>query len=1029
MKLLLIQIGDIHIKEAKNPASERLRSVAAAIKHLSFDVTTAVVILSGDMAFSGRKKEYEIVSANLKAMLADMSAELKNVAIHLIGVPGNHDCDFKHPITGTRKLLLEGLARSSREKADESTLGICCQVQDEFFNFLDQNETLKPALGIGRAYYDYLIPVGSEQILFRCFNTAFSSTDPEIAGQMIYPVSLLQARAITPTPAYTVAILHHPYNWFAPTIKRALSEHVESTCDLIFTGHEHATAYYKKEAFSGLVTDYIEGAVFQEHGKDMCGFNVVLVNLEASQERVYSFEWDGDHFAEDEVTNGWRPFRRSKSRREFELSEAMSEHLQDPGATFSHPGKPNLLLEDIYVPPNAQELTFKDGKDLVSKGRVASKDVLNFISNKQRVLIIGKERSGKSTLAKVLFRQFYGNGLIPILVYGDEIKATDPDKFDLLVEGRLRQDYKNPLLDKFRQLADDRVVVIVDDFDHAKLNARGRLKLLDGIHKKFDRLVILGDDLLRFEEMACGELGPKVLSEYIQIELMEYGHILRSAIVDKWYDVNREYIANQDELERKVAHAEKLIDEILGKSYLPSYPIFILTILQGLDTSEPISNSAGSYGYLYAVLITKRLTEGDKNLSLDKKLAYLVELGFHMFKAGRRELSLPEFELFHQRHCAQYLLIDRKFIVNELELAGIIEMFHDHYRFKYDYFYYYFVAQYFSRHIEEDVAKEHIVKLCDELQKEENANIWMFLTNQSRSHFVLETILNHATKFFASMSPPRFEEDVQFLVKLYDKVPELVYVQKSTEEIRQERRKILDEQSQNIGKQADEVEENNEILCTLAKLKAALRTLEVMGQIVKNYAGSMKNDPKYQLVKQCYELGLRVTGVIFDVWQKAGEGFVQEVLDMVLRKEDNIQTKEELEKSMKKFIFYFCETTSFNIIKRISHAVGTKDLNDIYEKVLTQNPSNAYRLVDLSVKLDSLGVPTGDIYDLSEKFKDNIFCSRLLSHLVLHHFYLFNTDEQTKQKICNKLGVKMQTMRGIDVATSSQKRLPEKSGS
>ena len=130
----------------------------------------------------------------------------------------------------------------------------------------------------------------------------------------------------------------------------------------------------------------------------------------------------------------------------------------------------------------------------------------------------------------MLFRQFFSKGLIPILIDGDEIKGTDADKFDELKQ-RLKQDYKNPLLDKFRQLANDRVVVIVDDFDHAKLNARGRLILLDGIHKKFDRLVIFGDDILRFEQMACGEMGPKVLSEYAQIELMEYGHVLRSAII------------------------------------------------------------------------------------------------------------------------------------------------------------------------------------------------------------------------------------------------------------------------------------------------------------------------------------------------------------------------------------------------------------------------------------------------------------------------------------------------------------------
>lgn len=136
MKLLILQISDIHIEEAANSISSRLRCVAQAIKHIASDVTAVVVVFSGDIAFSGLKKEYDIASDNLKAMLIDIATELKDVPIHLIGVPGNHDCDFEHPSVATRKLLLEGLARSSREKADENTLGICCQIQNAFLSSL-----------------------------------------------------------------------------------------------------------------------------------------------------------------------------------------------------------------------------------------------------------------------------------------------------------------------------------------------------------------------------------------------------------------------------------------------------------------------------------------------------------------------------------------------------------------------------------------------------------------------------------------------------------------------------------------------------------------------------------------------------------------------------------------------------------------------------------------------------------------------------------------------------------------------------
>jgi hypothetical protein len=43
---------------------------------------------------------------------------------------------------------------------------------------------------------------------------------------------------------------------------------------------------------------------------------------------------------------------------------------------------------------------------------------------------------------------------------------------------------------------------------------------------------------------------------------------------------------------------------------------------------------------------------------------------------------------------------------------------------------------------------------------------------------------------------------------------------------------------------------------------------------------------------------------------------------------------------------------------------------------------------------------------------------------VVDHFYLYATSDKAKQKVCNKLGIKMQDLRGIDLRTSGQKRLP-----
>lgn len=1031
MKLLVLHLSDIHFRAGTNTASERLKMVPPAVQNLDANVATVLVVASGDIAFSGKRDEYTAAQGDIAALMAGLRARFMEAAVHFVAVPGNHDCDFTVDATQTRGLLLQALTRGANPPPDDTTLKLCCTVHEHFFAFLEATQTLAPSCFRERVYYEYLIPVGDGCVHVRCFNTAFASTKPENPGHMIYPTHLLLPPNINPPPLYTIAAFHHPYNWLTPETKHQFGGHIEQTADLILTGHEHRAAYYRKETSSDLASDYIEGAAFQEHDDlNECGFNAMVIDLSIAQERILEFKWDTDHFSSHDQSTGWRPYRRSKAQREFELTERMQQRLEDPGAAFSHPAKPRLVLEDIFVAPNAEELTIKNGKDIVKSGLIESRKFMTTIVDRKRVLITGRERSGKSTLAKMLFRHFYYHGFVPVLIEGDHIKSDhageDLSKFCDLVHRRVRDDYKNPLLDKFDQLDRDRVVLIVDDFDHARLNARGRLKLLELLHRRFSRIVILGDDFLRIEELAYKDMGAKLLHDYGQFSLKEYGHVLRSAIIDKWYDVNREYATNPDLLAQNVARAERLIDDIMRRSYLPSFPIFILTILQGLDIAQPIDAAAGSYGYLYQVLITDRLVKTAPEISLDKKLAYLTELAHFMFGRDQRELSEVDFQVFHSSYCQEYIGIDRAKMFGALDEAAILEIYDKHYRFKYAYFYYYFVAQYFSRNLEAETVRRSVVGLCAALESEENANIWLFLTHQSRSDFLLDTIAAHAKQFFVDTATPAFGDDIKFLQELYDRVPEMVMVDKSPEQMRQERRKQLDDEPKDViaASNNGDTAEDNEIVRTVVRLRAAIRTLEVMGQIVKNFAGSMKSDPRFTLVKGCYELGLRVVGVILGGWQRDSDSLVRELLDMVLQKDTNIENREELAKTVKSCIFHFCELIASGMVKRIAQAVGTRDLVDTYRQVLDENPTNAYRLIDVAVKLDNVGFPTGDILALNARFGENVFCHRLLCRLVIDHFYLFVTSDKTKQQVCSKLGIKMRQLRGIDVRTSGQKRLP-----
>jgi predicted MPP superfamily phosphohydrolase len=1024
MRVAILHLSDLHIKNTCITSKAKTAAIASALVGLNENFELVVVAFSGDIAYAGTPLQYEMALEYVADLTACIKERFNNIEVVFVATPGNHDCDFSSSQNQSREMLISGLLRAPKTALELDTLSQCYTHQTNFFAFLDSVETVRPVESQGRFYYRYEIERSDRRISISCFNTALSSKIKEVAGSLYFPVeNLKQIKALTAD--YNITIFHHPYNWLTPEAKNQFQSFNENRSDLVLTGHEHVAAHYRKSNYASKSSAYIEGAVLAETDESTeSAFNVIVVNLASSEELICEFSWGGELFNKNEISGGWRPYRRALKFRDFELSAAMQDFITGVGMPFTHPAKPVLTIDDIFIAPDAEEFIIQSSKNISKSGVIKGKNLIPTIIDRKRAFIIGRERAGKSTLSKLLFSNYYSIGLTPILIEGGSLKRSDLDDLPRLVRRYVSSHYENPKLELFDQYDKDKIVIIVDDLDHAiELGPKGRTKFLENLHNNYQRVVVFGDDLLRIEEMASGQFASESLQSFSHLELKEFGYVLRSQLIDKWYAINAEYTTDEEALSKKVREAEHLIDDMMRRSYLPSYPLFILTILQGVGGTQNLDSHAGSYGYLYQVLITDKLANFSKSISLERKLGYLVELAYYMFKRRHSELSDAEYDVFHLKYCVEYPSIDRSLIFLALEAAGILELYDSQYRFKYKYFYYYFVAQYFGRHIDNALIKEEIKALCKDFDKEEHANIWLFLTHQSRSQFLLDSVIEYAHAFFSDLEPLAFGGDVEFLDKLYEKVPALVYIEKSIEEIRQERRERLDREGSRDGETLP-VEDGAADIVELAKnIKAAIRTLEVIGQVVKNFATLMKSDPRYILVKECYDLGLRVIARCVKMWQEAGDEFVGDILDVILHKETNLETKAELERAIKGFIFYFCETITVNMVKRVAQAVGSRDLVGTYAELYDKNPNRSYQMIDIALKLDNPSFPAGDVYSLNETLGKEIFCKRILSRLVVGHFYLYKTKDQLKQQVCSKLGIEMQKFKEIDFKTQESKRL------
>ncbi len=466
MKILLVQLSDIHLR-GEDSVLSRADKIASAVRDRAPELAACFVVVSGDTAFSGLDEQYTAAVGFLGEVKEELASYSNNGAeVQIVVIPGNHDCDFE-AADSVRKRLLDNVEADPDQAPDEEVIDACTRVQENYrgyMDLLDEEGHLKP---YNKLYYEYRFAIGGRTILFRCYNTAWMSRLEERQGQLVYPLNKVAEKH--DGFDLTVSLLHHPYNWLQSENARALRKHVEETSDIILTGHEHDQTYTVRSSAIGEKNQYIEGGVLQQSwDESVSTFNALLVDLEAQKQKFFHFGWDGEMYVPTLGSDeSWDELQVNKllARRDFEVSEEFHEYLEDPGVSLSHPEKGDLKLSQVFVYPDLREVTGKEDMLRMIKGE----RVLDQIADGRKVMILGADESGKSALAKRLFRGLHERGFVPVLVDGSDLKPRTDEKLYQDFYRLFGEQYSPRFLEKFKQLGRSQRVVIIDDFHRLNL--------------------------------------------------------------------------------------------------------------------------------------------------------------------------------------------------------------------------------------------------------------------------------------------------------------------------------------------------------------------------------------------------------------------------------------------------------------------------------------------------------------------------------------------------------------------------------
>jgi hypothetical protein len=1001
MHLAILQLSDIHVSSMTDSALGRAGSIRSAIQSNIPDDCAVLAAYTGDVAYSGQKLEYEIAEQFLRGI----SENVEQIpGVHFLGnviVPGNHDCD--HSLAGDARPVLLSSVAANLAKVDLNGESVqqLLKVQDNFFQFEERvcnrsRAQTKERLGWVSSYVHR-----KRRILVRCLNTSLFSRLNETPGQLYFPVNAIPD--LDDEADVVVTIFHHPYGWLNPDNSHQLHKQLEQMSDLILTGHEHDGNSYTRVSRVGEETNYVEGAALGAVNET--GFNLVIIDLLASTNQIFSYRWtEGMYIPGNSEA---RIFTRKQSliASRFENNAGFARELNDVGAGFVHPEK-QLTLKDLFVYPDLKVASISSK----TQSSIQSWHVLKFVADRDLLQIAGAPTSGKSTLARALYLDLQREyDLVPILLNGRFIRSRQNNTIDKAVEKAFCDQYSDISLERFRQLDVQRRVVLIDDWHHCRLPSKEKRKIVEIMRIRFARVILFADDVSLFQILTdMEEDGDASETEYCEIK--PFGFRLRSDLIIKWHSIGADIAIDDLELASKISGSENLLDTLVRKGVVPSWPIFILSVLQANSLAVQETASYGSYGHLYEALLTKRMADTGKRRSvLGLKFTYLSMVAYELFESDREVLSEMELQDIHKRYEREYhVTLNSRELWEEFASAQVLVRKGDDFRFQYKYAYYFFVAKYFQQGIgnasEARTLRNKLSYMVRCVHDEDCANILIFYIYLTKDREIIEQMLWVSKQIYADRPPAHLTDDVEFINKLRPKAPNILLKRADIRKNREEYRSKMDaaEPQDTAAEQPLVKTEYQDGIPDALKIEFAFKSLQVMGQVVKNFPLDLKGDLKLELTKQSYELTLRTLGTFLNmIEQNMAE--ILSLFEKALRVLQPFSKKdEEIRNASHATMVRLTELAIFGMIKRLSLAVGVVDLKETYHKIreLVGEGDVPTRLIDLSIKLDHFGhIPESDVKDLEHRLRGNVTAYTILRLLVAEFLHLFPCDFKTEQKM------------------------------
>ena len=355
------------------------------------------------------------------------------------------------------------------------------------------------------------------------------------------------------------------------------------------------------------------------------------------------------------------------------------------------------------------------------------------------------------------------------------------------------------------------------------------------------------------------------------------------------------------------------------------------------------------------------------------------------------------------------LPIEEDVLLNKLNRVHIIGIdSFNNYLFTHLYLYYYFVGKYLADHIEK--SNEDIDRIINNLHVNENAYILIFLSHHSKDPKIIQAIINNARKIFANNQPATLTiTNCKFFDEQADNIVEALWPSSniSPEKEREERLKIQDKVEEISNDEDNDTEETEEFEL---EIRRTIKTVEVMGQIIKNRAGSLERNQLEELFIEAISVNLRFLSEFFEIIKDENNQrdiilFIKKRLELISELQDKEFSREEEEKISRAIFWNMNFFLMFGVIYKTVHSIGSDKILSIIEACCEKEDYPSTFLIKNGILLHYY--KNLQIDDFARAISDDdysVMAKRILKFMFINHCCLHPITRKDRLKIQRRLG-------------------------